>query len=113
VTLKLKDGTPSQRAAAGELILALHAAKQELAADMEANLKQLKSVLEETKRIAKDMEDVLKEAKAERHSAGDLSQGMPSEDAWTVPHRIGSAPAQVPHWEPPSAAGTDWDSESP
>src|SRR5690606_41078190 len=51
---------------AASMLTALHAAKQELAAELEANLKQLKAVLEETQRMQKQMEAVLKEARAER-----------------------------------------------
>ncbi|HWI51503.1 MAG TPA: hypothetical protein VNT01_05100 [Symbiobacteriaceae bacterium] len=60
--------------AAAEVISQLHSAKQELAQELEANLKQLKAVLKETQRIAKDMEAVLKEAKAEP-SADELARG--------------------------------------
>ena len=51
--------------AAARVLTALHAAKQELAEELEANLKQLKTVLEETQRIQRQMEAVLKEARAE------------------------------------------------
>lgn len=43
----------------------LQQAKEELSKEMEANLKQLRQVLQETERIAHDMETVLKQAKGE------------------------------------------------
>lgn len=61
--------------AAGEVLAALHAAKQELANEMETNLKQLKAVLQETQKIAKNMEAVLQEAKAEPKPE-ELAKGM-------------------------------------
>ncbi len=49
--------------ASAEILTALHSAKQELAEELDANLKQLKTVLEETQRIQKQMEAVLAEAR--------------------------------------------------
>lgn len=49
--------------ASAEVFTALREAKEELADELEANLKQLKNVLEETQRIQKQMEAVLKEAR--------------------------------------------------
>lgn len=46
---------------AQEVIEALHKSKTELAEEMEANLKQLKAVLQETQRITRQMDAVLKE----------------------------------------------------
>lgn len=60
--------------AAKTIISALHATKQELAKEMEANLKQLKAVLKESQRIAKDMEAAIQEAKSEP-SLKELSRG--------------------------------------
>lgn len=78
-----------QRAAA-DVITELHAAKQELAKELEANLKQLKSVLQETQRIAKDMEAVLREAKAEPKKAdlaarAEAKSQKQAKDAWDPP----------------------------
>jgi len=72
LVVKLKQN--NSKAAASEVISTLHDAKQEVAQELEANLKQLKSVLEDTQRIAKDMESVLREAKNEP-SAQQRSQG--------------------------------------
>ena len=113
MVLILKDGTPAQRAAAGELILALHAAKQELAADLETNLKQLKVVLEETKRIARDLEAVLQEAKGEQppearggNSSAHGDQGnRADEPQWNPPRHARRTPPAVPQWDPPSEQG--------
>lgn len=52
------------------VVAELHKAKEELAQELEANLKQLKQVLQETERIAKDMEAVLKQAKEPAANAG-------------------------------------------
>jgi hypothetical protein len=78
--------------AAGEVIAELHAAKQELAKELEANLKQLKAVLKETQKIAKEMEAVLREAQAkppeEDKSTGDKQRGnqkQNQQDAWDPP----------------------------
>jgi hypothetical protein len=65
VPLVVKIQQNKSKAAAGEVISVLHDAKQEVAKELEANLKQLKSVLEDTQRIAKEMEAVLSEAKNE------------------------------------------------
>jgi len=65
VPLIVKIRHNKSKAAAGEVISALHDAKQEVAQELEANLKQLRSVLEDTQRIAKEMEAVLREAKNE------------------------------------------------
>lgn len=46
-----------------DLAAELHKAKEEVAKELEANLKQLKQVMRETERIAKDMELVLHSAK--------------------------------------------------
>jgi hypothetical protein len=75
--------------AASEVIAELHAAKQEIAKELEANLKQLKAVLKETQKIAKDMEAVLREAQAkppeEEKATGDKSGGKQKQDAWEPP----------------------------
>lgn len=75
--------------AASEVIAELHAAKQEIAKELEANLKQLKAVLKETQKIAKDMEAVLREAQAkppeEENATGDKSGGKQKQDAWEPP----------------------------
>lgn len=47
-----------------ELIPALHLAKEELAHELEANLKQLKEVISESNRVAKALESVLEEVQA-------------------------------------------------
>ncbi|HEY3366236.1 MAG TPA: hypothetical protein VGK74_14375 [Symbiobacteriaceae bacterium] len=58
------SGQSASGESAAGVIASLHQAKQELAQEMEANLKQLKAVLKETQRIAKDMEAVLEESKS-------------------------------------------------
>jgi hypothetical protein len=103
--------------AAGEVIAALHAAKQELAQEMDANLKQLKTVLQETKRIAKEMEAVLKEAKAEpdpeelaRGDSGKHQQHQKTQQhqkpqkSWQPPdfkQQCDEDDDEVPAWKPP------------
>lgn len=47
-----------------QLIPALHQAKEELAKELEANLKQLKDVIAESNRVAKALESVLQEVQA-------------------------------------------------
>jgi len=76
--------------AVSQVMAALHQAKQELALEMEANLKQLKSILEETQTISKEMEAVLKELKGENTGAQNAS-GQANN-------------AQVSAWSPPAAA---------
>jgi hypothetical protein len=75
--------------AASEVIAELHAAKQEIAKELEANLKQLKAVLKETQKIAKDMEAVLREAQAkppeEEKATGDKSGGRQKQDGCEPP----------------------------
>lgn len=75
--------------AASEVIAELHAAKQEIAKELEANLKQLKAVLKETQKIAKDMEAVLREAQAkppeEEKATGEKQGGKQKQDAWEPP----------------------------
>lgn len=95
---------------AGEIICALHEAKQELAAELEANLKQLKGVLQETQHIAREMEAVLREAKAEPDPA-QLAKGGPAEreggnpGEWDPPYRKQEpAGGGDEAWEPPQAA---------
>lgn len=51
--------------AAAEIISGLHKAKEELAQELEINLKQLHAVLEETQRIARQMKAVLSEIRGE------------------------------------------------
>ncbi len=90
-----------------EIISELHQAKQELAAELEANLKQLKSVLQETQKIAKEMEAVLKEAKAEpepEQKAMGGRGGSKEKGAWQPPtmKRGGSKSGEA--WNPPKDA---------
>ena len=68
----------------GEVIAAFHEAKQELAKEMEANLKQLKAVLADTQRIAKEMEAVLREAKNEP-DLQEMAQGKEKGQGWKPP----------------------------
>lgn len=58
------DVTVDVKPAPVDLAADLHKAKEEVARELEANLKQLKEVLRETEQIAKDMELVLHQAKA-------------------------------------------------
>jgi pyruvate/2-oxoglutarate dehydrogenase complex dihydrolipoamide acyltransferase (E2) component len=69
-----------------DVIAALHEAKQELAKEMEANLKQLKAVLQETQRIAKDMEAVLSEAKGQpKQDEEDEQSARGKQEPWNPP----------------------------
>lgn len=105
--------------AAAEVITQLHAAKQELAKEMEANLKQLKSVLQETQRIAKDMEAVLQEAKAEpspqEQARGDSQKGNKAGQQQQKQQQK-QRKQDVSPWDPPGLAadaGDDDDSPPP
>lgn len=87
----VKKAHLKQRAAAGVIIKTLHEAKQELAEELEVNLKQLKAVLETTQRIARELEAVLKEAKAEPDRDDATGKPRPS---WEVAERQAA-------WKPP------------
>lgn len=86
--------------AAAHILTALHAAKQELAEELEANLKQLKTVLEETQRIQRQMEAVLKEARAE---AG-LREKVNGDGKEAVRQQTGQAPARGARQRQPDQA---------
>lgn len=57
--------------AAAEIISGLHQAKEELAQELEVNLRQLRAVLEETQRIAHQMEAVLNEVRGQPDAKND------------------------------------------
>lgn len=115
--------------ASAEVLTALRAAKEELARELEANLKQLKSVLEETQRIQKEMEAVLKETQCapslqeqargkggppreKKAARGDQQQtqqgeqglqGQSVQQGQQVPpwEQLQLHPGEPPSWEPP------------
>lgn len=66
MALKLKpdDAKSDVAIQSAQLIPALHQAKEELAKELEANLKQLKEVIVESNRVAKALESVLEEIQA-------------------------------------------------
>lgn len=87
--------TTAAPASACDFITRLHAAKEELADEMEANLKQLREVLKETKRIAEQMEAVLKEARcAPEPEKPGRKQREERDRGWQVR-------GDAPEWEPP------------
>lgn len=91
--------------ASGEVLTALRAAKEELAKELEANLKQLKSVLEETQRIQKQMEAVLKETQC----APSLEERAKGKEGPPAEKRAGQADnqkqaAQDEQWQIPATA---------
>lgn len=123
--------SPSKRLerSTGEVIAAFHQAKQELAKEMEANLKQLKAVLQETQRIAKEMEAVLREAKNEpdpqelaqggkgkqwnppkeqkQETERQKTRGRKEKAAWEPPDykEDGGGDEDPPRWQPPDTGG--------
>lgn len=60
----LLEATDEIARTSAELIPALHLAKEELAHELEANLKQLKDVISESTRVSKALESVLEEIQA-------------------------------------------------
>ncbi len=89
--------------AATEIITALHEAKEALAQEMEANLKQLRAVLEETQRIARDMEAVLKEVRAEPNPEEMVRGRAEGNGQQHSLHRMRSGvPQQGRGWQPPA-----------
>jgi len=114
--LTVKKRSLQRRAAASVIISTLHQAKQELASELEVNLKHLKSVLQETQRIAKEMEAVLREAKAEpdprekamgESKAKNWDPGGEQKGASQGENAAGGASSDTQSWEPPGRkAGT-------
>jgi hypothetical protein len=71
---------------------------------MEANLKQLKAILQDTQRIAKEMEAILKEAKADP-SPQEMTRGT-GQMTWDPPaskQKAGEQQAGQQQWQPPDA----------
>lgn len=98
--LIFKGSGRSQRAAASTIISTLHEAKQELAAEMEANLKQLKSILQDTQRIAKEMEAVLREVNGDP-AEPDLEEATSKPKQKQLDARVAADQAG---WKPPAEA---------
>lgn len=115
--------------ASAEVLTALRQAKEELATEMEANLKQLKSVLEETQRIQKQMEAVLKEARsapsleakakgqkgqeAGQQAAQDGQKQQNQEEEWNPPVQASGQPGQQGDQAAQQAGGDQTGEEQP
>lgn len=108
-------GSNQLRRASREVLTALHQAKQELAGEVEANLRQLKAVLTETERITRDLEAVLREARAEpREEQRKMADAADDQAKGAQPQAGGRPRAEPEPWQPPpDAFPPDEEAQSP